>query len=150
VLTVNRPGDFESLHRADSLDRKVSMAYDVQELTFDSLAAAPLTFDYWLVPPIDFRTTVTGANRDTANIQVFYVTTPLGSTTLTQLQPTQNLPEMQGGSYLITDASVTMTVPSPTTPGNVMLSCTVTVTGQKPVKASLPIASWPLKSANGG
>jgi hypothetical protein len=125
------------------------MAYQVeeaQELTLETIGAAPLTIDYWLVPAIDFRTIVTGANRDTAGITVYYVTTPLASTTLTQLQPTQNLPTMQGGQYKITDASVTLTVPTPTTDGNVMLTCTLTVTGQQPVQASLPIASWPLKS----
>ncbi|MDX6667698.1 MAG: hypothetical protein QOK04_1078 [Solirubrobacteraceae bacterium] len=120
---------------------------EVQEVSLESLGAAPLTIDYWLVPLIDFRTTVTGANRDNATVQIFYVNTPLWTGTLTNLQPNLTLPKLRAGSFTITDGGLALVVPGPTTMGSVSLTCTLTQDGQPPVKVdSLPVASWPLKS----
>jgi hypothetical protein len=121
---------------------------EAHELTLETLSVAPLTIDYWIVPLIDFRTTVTGANRDNVTVQIFYVTTPLWTGTLTQLQPNLKLPPtVRAGAYTITDGSLNLTVPGPGTPGMVTLTCTITQQGQDPVQVdALPIASWPLKS----
>ncbi|MDQ3935643.1 MAG: hypothetical protein M3340_13540 [Actinomycetota bacterium] len=120
------------------------------ELTVEQrIAAAPLTFDYWIVPSIDFRTTVTGANRDQATVQIFYVNTPMYSTTLTPMSPDASIPTIQAGDFTITDGGLHLTVPTPTTSGSVALSCTLTRKGQQPViVGGLPIANWPLSSTS--
>ena len=121
------------------------MSDDV-ELTLESMAAAPIVQDYYLVPSIDFRCTITGTNRDTVTVQIFYVNTPMWSGTLTQIQSHLDFPTLQLGAFKISDGGLDLTVPTNTTPGNVMLSCTVTQRGQSPIPFSAPIASWPLTS----
>lgn len=115
-------------------------------LTVESLAAAPLVFNYYLAPGIDFQTTVTGDNRDTATVTIYYINTPMWSGTLTQGLPSLKFPNLALGAIKLTRGSVTLTPPTDSTNGNVMVDCTVERSGQEPVDLSAIIASWPLSS----
>lgn len=123
------------------------MAYAMEdELSAEALAAAPLVFNYYLTPGIDFQTTVTGANRDTATVTIYYINTPMWTGTLTPGQPTLAFPTLSLGDLTLSDGEVTLTPPTATTDGFVLLACTLKRRKQQPVEFSGIIAKWPLSS----
>jgi hypothetical protein len=115
-------------------------------LTLSAMKKGPIVVNYHLVPSINFRSTITGTNRDNVTVQVFYVNSPMWSGTLGQNQQHLKIAPLHMGDFQITDGTLALTVPTDSTDGNVMLSCKITQQGQDPIDFSSPIANWPLTS----
>src|ERR1700722_20377189 len=117
-------------------------------LTLEALAGAPLTFNYFLAPGIDFQTTVTGENRDNATVAIIFTNTPMWMGTLTPGLPSEKFPTLSLGDLTITEGQVSLTPPTSSTEGFVLLTCTIKRRGQEPVPFSGIISKWPLSRAS--
>jgi hypothetical protein len=114
------------------------------EITTESLGAAPLVFDYWLTSDVDFKTSVTGTNRDIASVTIIYGNVTVWATTLTQGDPThKTTADIWLGSLKINaGATFTLTIPTQQQTGMVFAAGTLQRPGQDPVGFGFPIAQW--------
>jgi hypothetical protein len=121
----------------------MNSTFDV-ELTAESVAAAPLVFDYWLTSDVDFKTSVTGDQRQIASVTIIYGSVVVWATTLTQGDPTHTTTaDIYLGTLKIDKgATFTLTIPTQQQQGSVTAQGTLTRPGQQPVPFGFPIAQW--------
>jgi hypothetical protein len=113
--------------------------------------ANPLKFNYALGNQGNVVTTVSGDNRDIANIVVNNVNTPVYTTTLNsiQLKATTDQDIVLGSLTILKGARFSLTIPSSTQTGWVMLNCSIKSGDNDPTPFSAMIASWTLSSLTG-
>lgn len=105
--------------------------------------AGPLQFDYPITPLVSVHTTVSGKNRNVAVVSIEYVGMTMWSATLMQTAPKASPPpNLQIGDLTIINATFSLTVPSPSQNGMVMMSTVLQMSGQEPVGLNAPVAVW--------
>jgi hypothetical protein len=109
---------------------------------------SPLKFSYDLGAQGKIKTTVSGDNRDIANIEIYNVNTLLYSVNLNSVQLEATIPDdlIMGSLTIMKGGTLKMTVPSNYQSGQVQLHCMLKSCHNDPTPFAAQVATWPLSS----